>query len=122
MNRKIFSIVIICFFSLLLISGFAIADKPELVGKKQAERALKHEAKKPDREADRELNKTERAAKKAEREIDRETEKLKRGSEKELRKAERKAKKAAKKAEKKLRKAEKSAKKKKKKHGSDDDS
>lgn len=46
MNKKIFSIVIICFSCLLLISSFAIADKPEWVKDKQAERKIKHEAKK----------------------------------------------------------------------------
>ena len=116
MIKKIFGIVVTCFFCLLLITNFAAADKPEWVKTKQAEL----EAKKLEKEADRELRKAELDAKKAEREIDREAEKLRKTSEKKLRKAERKAKKAAKKAEKKLRKAEK--KNKNKKGSSDDDS
>ena len=100
MNKMILKVTITCFSCLLLIASFAIADKPEWAGKpdrvdaKQAERALEHEARKLEKEADRELRKADLDAKKAERKIDREAEKLRKSSEKKLRKAERKAKKA----------------------------
>lgn len=67
MNKKILIIAITCFSCLFLITGFAVADKPEWadkaewVGKKQAERKLK----KPDRKAHRE---SKRATKKIKRE------------------------------------------------------
>jgi len=131
MSKMTLKVAITCFSCLLLVTSFAIADKPEWAGKpdrvaeEQAERAIEHESKKLEREADRELRKEELKAKKAEREIDRQAEKLRKSSEKKLRKAERKAKKAAKKAEKKARKAKRKAEKaakKKKKGSSDDDS
>ena len=60
MNKKILNITITCFSCLLLITGLAIADKPEWVDEKQAER---------------ELRKAEHAAQQAQSKIERKEEK-----------------------------------------------
>ena len=112
MNKKILNITITCFSCLLLITGFAIADKPEWAGKpewvdekqaerelrkaeleaKKAERKIQREAERVEREKEKELCKAEHAAQQAQLKIERKEEKLRR--EKELFKAEQAAKKA----------------------------
>jgi hypothetical protein len=66
-NKKILGIAIKCFFCLLLISGFAIADSPEKVKNKRKQAEEKFEKNKI--EAEIELHKTEQEVRQAEKEL-----------------------------------------------------
>ncbi len=80
MNKKILTIAITCFSCLLLITGFAVADKPEGAGKpewvetKKAEREVEREARMAEWKAERDSKRAEwaaeREARKAEKEKD----------------------------------------------------
>jgi septal ring factor EnvC (AmiA/AmiB activator) len=84
MSIRILGVAIKCFFCLLLISSFVIADSPEMVKNKRKQAEQKLERIKI--ETEEEFHKANREARQAEKEL-RETEKEERKAEKKLRKA-----------------------------------
>ncbi len=86
MNKMIFRTAVICFSCLLMITGIAIADKPEWAGRPELtdEKRIEWEAEKAKREVAKELRNADWEAGRSGRKTEREAKKAKKKSKEEV--------------------------------------